>query len=220
MQLPEYIDKKSIVSALIGAGITLIIGLIGLGSKGFLIYYGDKSVEIRDICIDSLENNELLSKGVFIPKKPKYLAIHTTNTLPNVRGMDLWDIFRTRWGVDTKPGYHQAIYPNGFIYTFVDIDGSPYLEYNETVNGVRGHNSETISIAYVGGRYRNDITYNQLKSIRILIDYYKKKFPQIKVTTHRELASKDINGNGKIDSNERIKECPLFDIKDYPQLTQ
>ena len=45
--------------------------------------------------------------------------------------------------------------------------------------------------------------------VRIL----KKKYPEAVIQGHRDF-SPDLNKNGRIEKNERIKDCPCFDAKE------
>ena len=63
------------------------------------------------------------------------------------------------------------------------------------------------------GKATDNRTDAQKKSLRQLLGMLKKKCPEAVIQGHRDF-SPDVNGNGKVDPWERIKECPCFDAKD------
>jgi N-acetyl-anhydromuramyl-L-alanine amidase AmpD len=109
-----------------------------------------------------------------------------------------------------KIGYHYVIYESGEIATG--------RELTEVGAHVEGHNTESIGICYTGGldagtgKPADTRTESQKKAIRELLQTLKMQFPKATICGHRDF-SKDTNGNGIIDPNERLKECPCFDAK-------
>ena len=91
-------------------------------------------------------------------------------------------------------------------------------------NGVKGYNSTAINVAYMGGidergKATDNRTDAQKDSLRKLLKLLKGRYPKAEILGHRDI-SPDTNGNGKVDSWERIKECPCFDAKEeYRDLT-
>lgn len=114
------------------------------------------------------------------------------------------------------PGYHY----------WVDYDGTvvQLATLAETTNGVLGHNAGTVHISYRGGVERGNVnkaqdtrTPEQKEAIKCTIRQIRAelKKPDLPVKGHRDF-SPDKNGNGVIESWERIKECPSFDaIPEY-----
>ncbi|MBT0607649.1 peptidoglycan recognition protein family protein [Aequorivita echinoideorum] len=117
-----------------------------------------------------------------------------------------------------KGGYHRIIEKDGTIKKMYD--------FSEITNGVAGHNSDTIHISYVGGVEILDV--NTAKDTRTpyqknalhtciheAIKWCKENGQDITkdlgVVGHRDF-SKDGNANGVIESWERIKSCPSFDV--------
>lgn len=117
-------------------------------------------------------------------------------------------------------GYHRFIYGSGDIYKMTSFE--------KITNGVLGFNSNSIHICYQGGVDRKNVniavdtrTDEQKQSIyecihEALVEIKKHQaVDHIKILGHRDF-SPDQNGNGKIESWERIKECPSFDaISEY-----
>jgi N-acetylmuramoyl-L-alanine amidase len=121
------------------------------------------------------------------------------------------------WKVD---GYHFFIYEDGTVVKLNPL--------SKITNGVLNHNSKSVHIAYQGGVDRKNVTkamdtrtepqkaaildtiYQVLEELKLTQDV-----SQIEIKGHRDI-SPDKNLNGKVDSWERIKECPSFDaIAEY-----
>lgn len=187
-----------------------------MGWGGYSYVFAIKSggtkatISLEDRCLDSLDEVSLNDLSSFVPKKPKYFVVHCTASKGDQTENDLWRVFSQRFS-NGKSGYNYVINQEGVIYNMAPVDGSPYLEWEEIVNGVRNMNSVCISVAITGGYEGLSMTDKQLNTLRYLYLRFKSQFPEIQVTTHREVASKDVNKNGKIDPNERIKACPNFD---------
>lgn len=163
----------------------------------------------------------------------KYIAIHCS------AGYSLLPAIENFWYKNLgwkSPGYHIVIYPDGTRW-YVTSNGSYSTDYskldlNKITNGVQGFNSETVHISYIGGVEKTNTsksldsrTPEQKKSIieaiKLVQNVLKSNgqdISKIKIQGHRDF-SPDKNGNGVIDSWERIKECPSFDaIPEYKDL--
>ena len=106
-------------------------------------------------------------------------------------------------------GYHYVVY----------LDGSIHKGRDEEKIGahVLGHNTDSIGICYVGGldkfgKSKDTRTDEQKKSLIKLIGELKERYPRASLLGHRDL-SPDINGDGKIDKWEWLKDCPCFDVR-------
>lgn len=133
---------------------------------------------------------------------------------------------RQTWTVDallrefTAKGWH---YPG--YHWVVERDGKRTQLMTEDLpsNGVKGHNSGSINIAYMGGISRtgkpiDNRTPEQKQSLRELLQELRQRYPDAKIMGHRDI-SPDLNHNGKVDPWERIKECPCFDaIEEYADI--
>ena len=80
---------------------------------------------------------------------------------------------------------------------------------------VKGWNAHSIGVCYEGGLNRkgqpaDTRTPTQKATIRQLVHQLKELFPGSRVCGHRDL-SPDLNGNGEIEPEEWIKQCPCFD---------
>lgn len=137
----------------------------------------------------------------------KYIAVHCTAGSQRQTISDLQAEFRRKgW---KNPGYHYVVSTDGKITQLLDED--------KVSNGVKGFNSVTVNVAYIGGIADGKATDNrtnaQKKALRQLLANLKKKHPEAVIQGHRDF-SPDANGNGKVDAWERIKECPCFDAKE------
>lgn len=146
-------------------------------------------------------------------RKIEYIAVHCTAGRQTQLESDLWAEFKRKgW---KNPGYHYVVFPEGRIVQMLDE--------SKISNGVKGFNSVAINVAYVGGIDKNgkgvdNRTDAQRKALRQLIATIKLKYPAAKIQGHRDF-SPDVNGNGKVDKYEWIKECPCFDAaKEYADL--
>lgn len=107
-----------------------------------------------------------------------------------------------------NPGYHWVIFPDGRIRQLLNEDA--------VANGIKGYNSRSIHVAWVGGidkDHPNGIdnrTDAQKLALFDILTKLKLKYRDAQIMGHRDI-SPDTNHNGVIDSWERIKECPCFD---------
>ena len=110
-----------------------------------------------------------------------------------------------------NPGYHYVVKPDGNIITM--------LSEGQIANGVKGYNSNSIHVAWIGGIRRNDKkeivsadnrTIEQKAALFDLLTKLKLKYRNAIIMGHRDI-SPDLNHNGVVDPWERIKECPCFD---------
>ena len=79
-----------------------------------------------------------------------------------------------------------------------------------------GYNAQSIGICYEGGisergRLADTRTVWQKHSLRVLVRALLVDYPGCKVCGHRDL-SPDLNGNGEIEPEEWVKQCPCFDV--------
>ena len=112
----------------------------------------------------------------------------------------------------------------GYHY-YVERDGSIHRGRPESVVGAhcKNHNAHSIGVCYEGGldasgHAADTRTPAQKAALRTLIDNLHRRYPQAIVLGHRDL-SPDLNGNGLIEPNEYLKQCPCFDaMKEYNYL--
>jgi len=127
----------------------------------------------------------------------KYIAVHCTASSQKWGVRDLWAEFRRKgW---KNPGYHYVVTADGAIHQMLDED--------RTANGVRGYNSVSVHVAYVGGvdlgnklAPVDNRTEAQKKSLRSLLRILKGRYPDAVIQGHRDFPN-------------AAKACPCFDAK-------
>ena len=137
----------------------------------------------------------------------KYIAVHCTASSQQTTIKELQQEFRRKgW---KNPGYHYVVAADGAITQLLDEE--------KVSNGVKGFNSVSINVAYIGGidttgKPIDNRTDEQKASLRSLLKLLHKKYPTAVIQGHRDF-SPDLNHDGRITSNEYIKACPCFDAK-------
>ncbi len=143
------------------------------------------------------------------------IVIHCTAGSQKQTAADIVRYHRIQLGWKA-PGYHYIVERDGHTVCTLAED--------RISNGVRGHNGDSINIAYVGGidgkgRGTDNRTPQQKEALVRLLRELRTRYPHARILGHRDIASKDTNGNGIIDPWERVKECPCFDaIPEYKNI--
>lgn len=158
---------------------------------------------------EDFDSTYVLSEMGFGGKKTVFLNIHCTATKEgyNLKGDWFLDFFKNdrKWD---KPGYNEIVELDGnrFIAVPYDLDG--YTTFDELSYGVKGYNSISINIAYVGGVDKNlkpkdTRTKAQIRAIDQIVKEVRAAMPSIAVMGHRD--HKNVH-----------KACPSFDVhKEY-----
>jgi len=136
------------------------------------------------------------------------IVIHTTATRPvQVLTMaTLRNWHRARGFSDV--GYHRVIFRNGKVFTGRKID--------EQGAGVQGWNRVTYHISLEGGlnnrtaKPENNYTEEQFRLLELEVRTALALYPNAVILGHRDL-SPDIDGDGTVEKQEWLKECPCFD---------
>ena len=137
----------------------------------------------------------------------KYIAVHCTANSQQTTIKELQQEFRRKgW---KNPGYHYVVAADGAITQLLDEE--------KVSNGVKGFNSVSINVAYIGGidttgKPIDNRTDEQKASLRSLLKLLHKTYPTAVIQGHLDF-SPDLNHDGRITSNEYIKACPCFDAK-------
>ena len=105
-------------------------------------------------------------------------------------------------------GYHYYIRKDGMVY--------PTRPLERIGAHIRGFNRNSVGICYEGGldcrgRPADTRTPAQRATLRQLVRQLLERFPGCRVCGHRDL-SPDLNGNGEIEPEEWIKQCPFFEV--------
>lgn len=131
------------------------------------------------------------------------IIVHCTAT-PEGRAVTVEDV--DRWHKNkgwSGIGYHILIYLDGTVHT-----GRPIEKQGAHC---RGHNANSIGIAYVGGVGKNmkpldTRTPEQKESLLFMLDHFKTRYPEIKIYGHRDFSKKG---------------CPSFDAtKEYAHISE
>ena len=114
-------------------------------------------------------------------------------------------------------GYHYYIRKDGTVHLTRPI---------ERIGAhAKGFNAHSIGICYEGGldcrgRPADTRTPAQRATLRQLVGQLQEKFSGCRVCGHRDL-SPDLNGNGEIEPEEWIKQCPCFEVaKEFKELEE
>lgn len=131
-------------------------------------------------------------------RKIKYIAVHCTASAQTWGVKELEHEFYKvkQW---KNPGYHYVVTADGRVHNM--------LEEEKVSNGVKGYNSVSINIAYVGGvdtkhnlKPIDNRTEAQKKSLRELLSCLHYRYPQAVIQGHRDFP-------------KVAKACPCFDAK-------
>ena len=205
-QLKEFLkaNKRTLWTVVLTAVVTMV-AFYKFSSLNIAIISTPHNVKLE--INDDFEQEDSLSfldQRLFVPQKPKYIAIHCSANPPRYfTKHDLYVYFFEKLG-QTRFGYNYFINPDGTIITLAGVDSDSVLSNNEIVNGVRGYNSQTISIAYSGGtdsklNPKNTMTEKQEKSLKFLTTVFQLQFKGIIIKGHRDFP------NVK-------KACPSFEV--------
>ena len=128
--------------------------------------------------------------------KIKYIAVHCTGTNKFAELYSIMNYWKNvlKW---KSPGYHFIIDRFGNITQLTSL--------NNSANGVKSYNLETIHVCYIGGvnmngKIEDTRTEEQKSALRTKISQLKNIYPSAIVQGHRDFP------NVK-------KECPCFDAK-------
>ena len=127
----------------------------------------------------------------------KYIAVHCTATPQTATVSSIQNYWKNvlKWKM---PGYHFIIKSNGEVVQLLEIE--------KVSNGVKGFNSVSINISYIGGvdsqnKPIDNRTEAQKKALLDLLKKLKKQFPKAVIQGHRDFP-------------EVKKACPSFNAKE------
>ena len=145
-------------------------------------------------------------------RKLKYLFIHTTATRPD-RADDFDAQTLIKMHCSPKPqgrgwkqvGYAKLILTSGKVATFVTNDGDGLVDASEVTNGVRGFNSISRHICYVGGldqQGRAKNTLNKAQQVQLMseIEDVLAENPDVFIVGHNQVSN---------------KACPCFSVPSF-----
>ena len=102
-----------------------------------------------------------------------------------------------------SPGYHYVVFPDGKV--------EQMLDEAKVSNGVRGYNSTSINVAYVGGvdsklKPIDNRTEAQKDALITLLSGLRERYPDAHIMGHRDIWGKD--------PKKWQKWCPCFDAEE------
>ncbi len=123
----------------------------------------------------------------------KYIVMHCTGGSQDSKVSSILNYWKEhlKW---KSVGYHYLIDKYGVVHQL--------SEHKQVVNGVRGYNSVSLHISYIGGKDEDDRTKEQKEAQRVLIKALHNKYPDAIIQGHRDFP------NVK-------KSCPNFDVKEW-----
>lgn len=157
------------------------------------------------------------------PDNINYIVVHASATPPSqdigfkeIDDMHRARTYRTRSGKTRNwsgCGYHLIIRRDG-----VPEMGRSLQTKGAHVGGV-GHNHDSWGICMIGGvtedgKPDDNYTALQMNTLELLIRGLLHRAPNAEVVGHRDL-SRDLNGDGVIDKEDWMKDCPCFYVVDW-----
>jgi len=145
-------------------------------------------------------------------KALKYLVIHCTAT-PEGREVTSSDI--RKWHTDpvskggrgwSQVGYTDLVHLDGKVERLVQNNEDAYVDGWEVTNGATGYNSVSRHIVYAGGvakdgkTPKDTRTPGQLNAMENYVKDFHRRFPDVKIIGHNEVAK---------------KACPSFDVQKW-----
>ena len=124
-----------------------------------------------------------------------YIVLHCTATSKSAKVSSIQKYWKERLGWK-NPGYHFIVEQDGNIKQLQDLD--------KPTNGVRGYNSNSIHISYIGGKQVDDRTPEQEIALEAIVKVLHAMFPKAKIQGHRDFPGVK-------------KSCPRFDAIPWSQ---
>lgn len=145
-------------------------------------------------------------------KKVERLVIHCTTT-PEGREVTSGEI--RKWHTDPvskggrgwkQVGYTDLIHIDGTVERMVENNEDAYVDGWEITNGATGYNSTSRHVVYAGGvakdgkTPKDTRTPEQLRALEKYVKDFHRRFPNVRIIGHREVAA---------------KACPSFDVQKW-----
>ncbi len=135
------------------------------------------------------------------------IVIHCTATSQQATVEAIKNYWKKKLGWKS-PGYHYIIGVKGERHILSHL--------SKVVNGVKGHNWDSVNISYIGGKHGDDRTDAQKEEMECLISELRSDniLGKVPIVGHRDMFP-DINGDGIIDNRDWKKVCPSFEVKTW-----
>ena len=123
----------------------------------------------------------------------EYIVMHCTATSQDSKVSSIVRYWKERLGW-RSPGYHFIIEANGAVTQLHPI--------SKPTNGVKGYNSNSIHVSYIGGRDVDDRTTEQKVAQEAIVKVLKSSFPDAYVLGHKDFP-------------KVAKSCPRFNVREW-----
>jgi N-acetylmuramoyl-L-alanine amidase len=125
----------------------------------------------------------------------KYIAIHCTATSIDTKPKSILNYWKNALGW-SMPGYHYLIDYNGVVHKLA--------EESQVCNGVKGFNSVSIHVSYIGGvdaqgHPKDTRSDGQKKAMREIVADLHARYPKAKIQGHKDFPNV-------------LKACPSFNV--------
>ena len=154
------------------------------------------------------ELKEFSSEEEYVPRSIQYIVVHCSATRANIPFTEE-QLLKCHLQRGFKYiGYHFYITRDGELHHCRPV--------SEPGAHVRGFNRHSIGICYEGGLDRDGHPADtrspaQRAALRGLVYQLLKQYRNTRVCGHRDL-SPDIDGDGVVEPQEWVKQCPCFDV--------
>ncbi len=135
-------------------------------------------------------------------RKINHIAVHCTATAQSATVESIQRYWREHLGWNS-PGYHYIIEADGAMANLLDV--------SKVSNGVRGYNSTSINVCYIGGvddsnKPIDNRTEAQKATLHYILSELKRDYPDAIIQGHKDFPNV-------------AKACPCFDAKaEYKEL--
>jgi N-acetyl-anhydromuramyl-L-alanine amidase AmpD len=144
-------------------------------------------------------------------RRTDYIVVHcsATRAASDIGADEIrqWHVKDNGW---SDIGYHAVIRRDGDIELgrHFDVAGAH----------VQGQNMRSVGVCLVGGlaadanTAENNFTDEQFAALKKVVAFLTDLYPTAEVLGHRDL-SPDLDGDGVVEKEEWVKECPSFDAR-------
>lgn len=130
-----------------------------------------------------------------IGREIDYIVLHCTGGTKDATVQNILDYWKNKMGWK-NPGYHFLIDDDGQVHNLQPL--------NKLANGVKGYNSKSIHISYIGGKHTDDRSEHQYTAMEALVKTLHSVFPQATIQGHCDFPGV-------------TKSCPRFDVAEFLQ---
>ena len=140
-----------------------------------------------------------------------YIVVHCSATPPSmdIGAAEITKMHQKRgW---RTIGYHRVIRRNG------QLERGRLL--TQMGAHVKGYNAQSVGVCLVGGvdsKGKSVMNFEpeQFHTLSVVLEDMELMFPNAVTLGHRDL-SPDLDGDGVVERNEWLKDCPCFDVRHF-----